>query len=264
MILTLGIEAETRITPGETKPNCPFPATITIGPQTPGGVNIAVPIDLPFTEINKMVEAQFAGKTFPEDGSGSVDVTVKKASVAASGDRLLFTLLVYAKEKKSFFGFGAEANVHIWGVPALDQTQQTLRLNNIELAVESEAAFGLLGAATRAAMPQLQRVLAQNASVDLKPFADNAQKKIAAAIADLQKTDEGVRVKAEITSLKLAAIAFDSKTLRVIAESEGMINVAISSLPSLWLSPRSNCLPLAPLLRGGVGATGSRRRLLYR
>ena len=233
MILTLGIEAETRITPGETKPNCPFPATITIGPQTPGGINIAVPIDLPFTEINKMVEAQFAGKTFPEDGSGSVDVTVKKASVAASGDRLLFTLLVYAKEKKSFFGFGAEANVHIWGVPALDQKQHTLRLNNIELAVESEAAFGLLGAATRAAMPQLQRVLAQNASVDLKPFADNAQKKIAAAIADLQKTDEGVRVKAEITSLKLAAIAFDSKTLRVIAESEGILNVAISSLPSL-------------------------------
>jgi hypothetical protein len=123
--------------------------------------------------------------------------------------------------------------VHIWGVPALDQTQQTLRLNNIELAVESEAAFGLLGAATRAAMPHLQRVLAQNASVDLKPFAENAQKKIAAAIADLQKTDEGVRVKAEITRLQLAGIAFDSKTLRVIAESEGILNVAISSLPSL-------------------------------
>src|SRR4051794_1090129 len=233
MILTLGIEAETRITATETKPNCPFPATITIGPQTPGGVNIAVPIDLPFTEINKMVEAQFAGKTFPEDGSGSVDVTVKKATVTASGDRLLFTLLVYAKEKKSFFGFGAEANVHIWGVPVLDQTQQMLRLNNIELAVESEAAFGLLGAATRAAMPHLQRVLAQNASIDLKPFAENAQKKIATAIADLQKSDEGVRVKAEITSLRLAGIAFDSKTLRVIAESEGILNVAISTLPSL-------------------------------
>ena len=138
----MGIEAETRITPAETKPNCPFPATITIGPASKGGVNIAVPIDLPFTEINKIVEAQFAGKTFPEDGSGSVDVTVKKASVAASGDRLLFTLLVYAKEKKSFFGFGAEAYVHIWGVPALDRAQQTLRLDNIELAVESEAAFG--------------------------------------------------------------------------------------------------------------------------
>ena len=87
--LTLGIEAETRVTPVETKPNCPFPATIVIVPPTPGHVSIGVPIDMPFTEINKIIQAQFAGKTFPEDGSGSVDVTVKRASVTASGDRLL-------------------------------------------------------------------------------------------------------------------------------------------------------------------------------
>ena len=69
--------------------------------------------------------------------------------------------------------------------------------------------------------------------VDLKPFAGNAQKKIAAAIADLQKSEDGVRVTAEITSLRLADIAFDSRTLRVIAESEGSIKVFISALPSL-------------------------------
>ncbi|MCP4617314.1 MAG: DUF4403 family protein [Bradyrhizobium sp.] len=233
MMLTMGLEAETRITPAETKPNCPFPATLTIGPANRGAVNIAVPIDLPFTEINKIVEAQFAGKTFPEDGSGSVDITVKKANVAASGERLLFSLLVYAKEKKSFFGLGAEAYVHIWGVPVLDAGRQTLRLDSIQVAVESEAAFGLLGAAARAAMPHLQRVLAEKAMVDLKPFASNAQKRIADAIADLQRSEDGVRVTAEITSLKLADIAFDSKTLRVIAESEGSINVFITALPGL-------------------------------
>jgi hypothetical protein len=231
--LTLGVEAETRITAVQTKPDCPFPAVITIVPPTPGGVHIAVPIDMPFTDINKIVEAQLAGRTFPEDGSGSVDVTVKRASVAASGERLLISLLVNAKEKKSFFGFGAEANVHIWGKPVLDQAQQILRLTNIELAVESEAAFGLLGAAARAAMPHLQKALADQATVDLKPFASNAQKKIAAVISDFQKNEDGVRVAAEITRLRLADIAFDSKTLRVIAEAEGAINVNIAALPGL-------------------------------
>jgi hypothetical protein len=233
VILTLGIEAETRITPVQTKPDCPFPATIVIVPASPGRVSIGVPIDVPFTDINKIVEAQFAGRTFPEDGSGSVDVTVKRATVAASGDRLLISLLVNAKEKKSFFGFGGEAHVHIWGKPVLDQQQQTLRLTNIELAVESEAAFGLLGAAARAAMPHLQRALADKATIDLKPFATNAQKKIAGVIADFQKNEDGVRVAAEITSLRLADIAFDSKTLRVIAEAEGAINVFVSALPGL-------------------------------
>jgi hypothetical protein len=231
--LTLGIEAETRITPTQTKPDCPFPEKIVIVPPMPGGVSVGIPIDIPFTDINKIVEAQLAGRTFPEDGSGSVDVVVKRASIAASGDRLLISLLVNAKEKKSFFGFGGEATVHIWGRPVLDQAQQTLRLTNIELAVESEAAFGLLGAAARAAMPHLQRALAEKATVDLKPFIGNAQKKIATAISDFQKNEDGVRVAADITSLSLSDIAFDSRTLRVIAEAAGAINVYVTALPGL-------------------------------
>jgi hypothetical protein len=231
--LILGIEAETRITPAQTTPSCPFPEKISIVPPTPAGVSIGIPIDVPFADINKIVEAQFAGRTFPEDGSGSVNVTVKRASVAASGDRLLISLLVNAKEKTSFFGFGGEATVHIWGRPVLDQAQQTLRLTNMQLAVESEAAFGLLGAAARTAMPHLQKVLADKATVDLKPFLANAQKKIATAIADFQKNEDGVRVAAEITSLNLADIAFDSKTLRVIAEAAGTIAVNITAVPGL-------------------------------
>ena len=231
--LTLGIEAETRITPVQTKPDCPFPATIAIIPPTPGGVSIAVPIDMPFTDLNKIVEAQFAGRTFPEDGSGAVDVTVKRASVAASGNRLLISLLVSAREKKSFFGLGGEANVHIWGRPVLDQAEQILRLADIELAVESESAFGLLGAAARAAIPHLEKTLAEKATIDLKPFAGNAQRRIAAVIADLQRNEDGLRVSAEISKLRLADIAFDSRTLRVIAEAEGTINVQITALPAL-------------------------------
>ena len=56
---------------------------------------------------------------------------------------------------------------------------------------------------------------------------------IAAVIADFQRNDNSIRVGAEITSLKLAGIAFDSKTLRVIAEADGAINVSVSALPGL-------------------------------
>jgi len=115
----------------------------------------------------------------------------------------------------------------------LDQEQQTLRLADVQLAVESEAAFGLLGAAARAVMPRLQSALAAKAIVDLKPFANNAREKIAAAIADFQKSGDGVKVTANINSLTLADIAFDSNTLRVIAAAEGAINVSVTALPGL-------------------------------
>jgi Domain of unknown function (DUF4403) len=230
--LTVGIEAETRITASETKPDCPFPDKITIVPPTPGGVSIGVPIDLPFTDIDRILEGQLAGKTFPEDGSGPVEVTVKEALVSASGDRLLISLLIHAREKESFFKLGGDATVHILGRPVIDQMQQTLHLADVQLAVESEAAFGLLGAAARAAMPRLQTFIEERAKVDLKPFASNAQQKIAEAIADLQKRENGVRVDAKISDVRLEDITFDSKTLRVIAAAEGAINVFVTTLPT--------------------------------
>jgi len=231
LTLTMGIEAETRISPAQSKPDCPFPEKITIVPPTAGGVSIGVPIDLPFTEIDKIIEAQFVGKTFPEDGSGPVDITVKRATLAASGDRLLISLLVHAKEKKSLFGFGADATLHIWGRPVLDDSQQTLRFSDVELAVESESAFGLLGAAARAVVPLLQRRLYEKTMVDLKPFAANAREKLADAIAEFQKNGDGVRVDARINDLRLSEIAFDARTLRVIAQAEGAINVTVARLP---------------------------------
>jgi len=231
--VTIGIEAETRITPTETRPECPFPDKITIVPPTPGGVSIAVPIDLPFTDLNKIIETQLVGKTFPEDGSGSAEATVKRATIVPAGERLLITLDIHGKEKSSFFGFGADATLQIWGRPVLDQAQQIVRLSDVELAVESEAAFGLLGAAARAVVPHLQRALLQKMTVDLKPFASNAQKKIAEAIAELQKSDDGVKVQADISSLRLADIVYDAKTLRVIAEAQGTVSAVISKVPEL-------------------------------
>ena len=61
-----------------------------------GGVNIAVPIDIPFTEVSRLLGTQFVGKTFPQDGSGAFAATVKAASVAASGDRLLISQIAAA------------------------------------------------------------------------------------------------------------------------------------------------------------------------
>jgi hypothetical protein len=231
--LLMGLEAETRVTATPTKPDCPFPDKISIVPPTGTGVSIGVPIDVPFTEINKLIAAQMVGHTYPEDGSGPVDVTVKSVDVVPSGDRLLISLLVRAKEKKSWFGLGAEATVHIWGRPMLDQAQQTLRLADIQLAVESEAAFGLLGAAARAVVPQMQQALVQKATLDLKPIAANAREKIAAAIADYQKSEDGLKVDAKIDSLTLADIAFDSKTLRVVAEAGGTLNVSVTKLSGM-------------------------------
>jgi hypothetical protein len=232
--LTVGVQAETRISGEATKPSCPFPARLDIVPQTEHGrLAITVPIDLPFSYVSAVLEQQLKGRRFPEDGSGAVDVEVQRATLGASGDRLLISLRVKAREKKSWFGFGAEADVHVWVRPELDRDKQVLRLTDMEMAVESEAAFGLLGAAARAAIPYLQQAMAQNSGLELKLFAADARQKIGAALADFRQDSGGVRIDATVRELRLAEIEFDSKTLRVIAEATGMVRAQVNDLSGM-------------------------------
>jgi hypothetical protein len=231
LTLVIGVEAETRAVARETKPDCPFPANLELVPQSDQGrVDIALPIDVPFTEVNRLLAAQLTGKTFPQDGNGPYEATIRAASIAASGDRLLISLRVKAREKAGWLGLGAEANVHVWGRPVLDRERQILRLTDITLDVDSEAAFGLLGAAARAAIPYLKDTLSEHAVIDLKPFADHARSSMEAAIADFRTVAAGVRAEVNFTDLRLLDIEFDAKTLRVIAQANGTANVTVSSL----------------------------------
>jgi hypothetical protein len=230
--LTVGAEAETRIVSTATKPNCPFPAQLEIVPPLDHGrFAVAAPIEVPFTEISRILNAQLKGRTFPENADAAAQITVLSARVAPSGDRLLISLLVKAREQATWFGFDAKATVYIWVRPVLDRAQQMIRLTDLVLDVQSNAAFGLLGAAARTAIPYFQVVLEESAVIDLKPYAASARTGIAAIIADFDKRDDGLSTDAAVTGLRLVGIEFDSKTLRVIAEAEGTAKIAVTRLP---------------------------------
>jgi hypothetical protein len=229
--LTVGVQAETRIATAESKPNCPFPRELEfVQALDQGRFAIVLPVEVPWTDVSRLIESQLKGKTFPADGSGPAAVTVLGAKVAASGDRLLISLKIKARETKSWFGLGGEAEVHVWGKPLVDREKQTLRLSDIALDVQSEAAFGLLGAAARAAVPYLQGALADAAMVDLKPLAATARRSIEAAVAEFQKYDDSVRADAAFAGLRLTGIEFDAKTLRLIGEADGTVKVAVTKL----------------------------------
>ena len=230
--ITLGLQAETRVVPQQTKPDCPFPAKLElVPPMDQGKIAIGIPIDVPFVELSRLIDTQLTGKTFPEDGSGSAQITVLRAVAAAAGDRVIVSILVKAQERRSWFGFGSEATIHVSGKPALDQERQTLRLDDVSLAVESDAAFGLLGAAAQAAVPSLQKALARHAVIDLRPALANARKSIDKALADFRQQDDGIKTDAQLTGLRLVGVEFDSQIVRVTAEIDGVARVAVSRLP---------------------------------
>jgi hypothetical protein len=231
VVLDLGVEAETRVTTAETKPDCPFPERLDIVPPAERSrITVAAPIDIPLADVSKLLEAQLRDKTFPEERGGPLAITIRRAALSSYGERLLLSLRVKGQEKESQFGLGAEANVYVWGRPVLDLDQQILRLTDIKLDVESKAAFGLLAKAAESALPALQESLARNAAVDLKPLMARAKKEIAAAVANFSRQERGVRVDAAINDIRLVSVAFDANTLRVTAEIDGSVDATISSM----------------------------------
>ncbi len=234
MTLTVGVQADTRVTARETKPDCPFPNTIElVPPMQDGKLTVGLPIDIPFTMLNALLEAQLKGRHYPEEKDAPVDITVRDVRVAAAGERLLITLKVHAVEKKSWFGLGANATINVWAKPVLDAKNQILRFTDIVLAVDLQAAYGLLSAAARAATPYLTKAVADNAVIDLKPFAADARKKIAATLGDFRNTQPGVQVNVAVNDLRLTGIDFDARTLRVTAAAGGTVKVAVSKLPKI-------------------------------
>lgn len=231
LTFTLGARAETRIVPSETKPDCAFPQQLQIVPQMDQGlINIDVPIDIPFMEVSRLIESQLTGKTFPVNESGDLKATIKSAKLHASGDRLLITLGITANASKSWFGISADAVIYLWGRPRLDREHSKLRFENVALDIESETAFGILGFVARAAIPDLQKMLTENAAIDLSPLIRNSRQNIEAAIAELRQNAVGVVIEANLVDLRLAGLQFDANTVRAIAEADGTIRVEVTKL----------------------------------
>jgi hypothetical protein len=79
-------------------------------------------------------------------------------------------------------------------------------------------------------VPYLQKTLAEQAVIDLKPFAADAKKRIGAAVSGFASQSAGLSASVIVNDLRLTGIAYDDKTLRIIADAKGSVNVAISSL----------------------------------
>ncbi len=229
--LDIGVQAETRILPNETSPECPFPDQLEMDPRAEQeGIHIAIPIQLPLTDVSKLLEDRLAGKTFPEHPSGPIFITIKQAGLASSGNRLLMSLRVKVRARESWLGFGTEADIKVSGRPVLEPDQRLLRLADIVVDVQSAAAFGLVGEAAEALEPMIRDTLAKEAVINLKPFFAEAKEKITGAIADFSKAESGVKLDSTVDDIRVVDIGFDAQTLRIVAEATGALNVLVSSV----------------------------------
>jgi hypothetical protein len=77
-------------------------------------------------------------------------------------------------------------------------------------------------------MPHLQKSLTLSLISNHRQYA---KAKIAVALKDFQQSGDDVRVDAAVNGLRPTGIEYDARTLRVVAEANGAVNVAVTQLP---------------------------------
>ncbi len=106
-----------------------------------------------------------------------------------------------------------------------------MRLENVALAVESDALFG----ADRRRRQDRDPLSASGAGKKRgdRPEADarNARRSIDKALSDFRLQNDDIKVDATMTGLRLVGIEFDSKIVRITAEADGIARVALNKLP---------------------------------
>jgi hypothetical protein len=228
--LTVGAEMQARVISAPNTPNCAFPPRLEIVEPTEGRFSVVAPIELPFSEVNRLLNQQLGNRTILENTAAG-QITVHRLRVLPSGDRLLIALRITAREQASWLGLGATATVYLSAKPKLDIAQQVLRLNDMSIDVQSRAGFGLFGAAARAAVPYFADFIEQNTVIDLRPFMAGARTGIEAAIVAFDRQEDGISTDFAVTDMRIVEVEFDSKTLRLVAKVEGRARVVVSKLP---------------------------------
>ncbi len=229
--LLVGMQAQTRIVPNQTKPDCPFPQQLDLVAQANGGgVNIAVPIDIPFTEVSRLLDTQFVGKTFPEDGSGAFAATVK-AGERRGGGRPAPDLASRPRQEAGLLRDRRRRHARYLGQararpeppdPALHRRRARRAVaGGIRAARRGGAGGGALPAKS-AGRPGGDR------SQAVRRRAPGSRSRRRSAGSRRRRRDFSAKV--AVTDLRLTGVAYDNTTLRIIANATGSVNVAISSL----------------------------------
>jgi hypothetical protein len=117
------------------------------------------------------------------------------------------------------------------GRPVLDRGRQQLRLADVALDVESHAAFRLLDAAARAAVAVSGKNGGGQRSGRPGAVHSECTQEASKRRSWLPQECRRCRVDAAATDVRLVAVEFDAKTLRVIAEADGTVRVAVTKLP---------------------------------
>ncbi|PTA66793.1 hypothetical protein C8263_15740 [Deinococcus arcticus] len=203
--------------PGPVRPLPP----LNTAPRLSPGLDLQVPVRLPYPELSRLATQAAAQKTFPLPVPTTPTLRVLGVTLTPAGGRLNAAVRVQITGP---LGLRVGATVDIQGTPALDPAGQTLTLQGVRVTTRREGLTGrVIGYLADA---RAQAYLQGAARFDLRPQLDRAR---AALQARLPFTvAPGVTLQGTVGPLKVRAVQVTPDALLVTGEATGNLAAAVS------------------------------------
>jgi hypothetical protein len=139
-----------------------------------------------------------------------------------SDGHLLLAVEGKLSESRWLFGKSFEGTIYVKAIPKLDPARQVIAFESVDVYAKSRQFLGVTELLAKAAAPLIERWIAENLVIDVRKRLPELAK---AAVAELQKTSDGIEVTTRFDPPKLVAVDFDTERLRLIAEAHGSVAV---------------------------------------
>ena len=222
ILLQLGIDAETWMSPREIEPSCPFPASVTLESPRPSSIEINLPAEVDYSVLKKGLSDLLVGKIFED----LVYVRVDDVITVSSAGRSLQLGVAVTVDTGGWFGPRAAGTVYVLVQPHLDVDSKTVRFLNVRMDTASRnavvAAVGKLGE------PLLERAI-ERYELDLE---STRQQLLSAANDALDAlSSDGLVVNGRIDDVRLTRLDVDEKAIRLLATARGNMSVIVTEVP---------------------------------
>ena len=222
ILLQLGIDAETWISPREVEPNCPFPESVTLESPKPSSIEINLPAEIEYSVLNAGISDLLVGKTFGNLVSVRVDDVI---TVEAAGRSLLLGLAVTV-DTHGWFGTQAAGTVYVLAEPHLDVESNKVLFLNVHMDTDSRNA--LVAAVGEIGEPLLERAIERyelNLASTYQQLLSTANNALGALSSD------GLAVNGRIDDVRLIRLDVDEEAIRLLGTARGNMSVIVNEVP---------------------------------
>jgi hypothetical protein len=221
----VSIEAKVEISTDASQPACPFPAAVELQAMGTTGLDLAVPVDLPFARIND-VAARATPKPVRRPDLG-LEAEIRSVAIEGLGaGRVLARIGVKIIEAGSPLA-GFEGTVLVAVKPRLDARRQVIVFDEPRIDVQSKTLFSATAVIAQGAAPLIEQWIANEFKYDVTRDAAKVPAIADAAVLAFNLKSEKLEIGATLGRPGLEGLLVRKSGLRLYALASGSASVTL-------------------------------------